>query len=90
MGKILSGFCHLRHPLRLLLAVDAVLDSLGNLRLPSRLLNLRNEIGFFPGVVALRPLGGREVFTHELAVRKDCFHAENSITPDSTATAQAN
>lgn len=30
------------------------------------------------------------MFTHMLAVRKDCFHAENSIKSDSTATAHAN
>lgn len=45
------------------------------------LLSLRKEIRFFPGVAAVRPLGGKDVFTRKLAVRKDCLHAENSIKP---------
>lgn len=30
------------------------------------------------------------MFTHKLAVSKDCFHAENSIKPGSTLKAQVN
>lgn len=35
-------------------------------------------------------LEGRDIFTHNFAFRKDCFHAENSIKPNSTVTASAN
>lgn len=35
-------------------------------------------------------LGGRDTFTHNFAFSKDCFHAENSIKPNSTVTASAN
>lgn len=35
-------------------------------------------------------LEGRDTFTHNFAFSKDCFHAENSIKPNSTVTAQVN
>lgn len=35
-------------------------------------------------------LGGRDTFTHNFAFSKNCFHAENSIKPNSTVTASAN
>lgn len=47
-------------------------------------------LGSLREVALITCLEGRDSFTHNFAFSKDCFHAENSIKPNSSVTAWAN
>lgn len=58
--------------------------------LTSRSPPIGSRLGSLIEAVHIPHLDGRDTLTHNFAISKDCFHAENSIKPNSTVTASAN